>query len=96
MQNSISDNHYTTFAQQFSGKQTSELVDIFNGQTRHHGWVGMRAYHDRALIDEFRRRGIDVSAVSDGQSISFAHAVRYDEDARRLVIDSDNRREKGA
>ena len=23
------------------------------------GWVGMRAYHDQALIDEFQRRGLD-------------------------------------
>ena len=25
----------------------------------------MRAYHDQALIDEFQRRGIDVSAIYD-------------------------------
>ena len=34
----------------------------------------MRAYHDQALIDEFRRRGIDAAAVSDGRCISFAQA----------------------
>ena len=38
----------------------------------------MRAYHDQALIDEFQRRGIDVSAVYDGKAISFAHPVNYD------------------
>jgi hypothetical protein len=49
----------------------------------------MRAYHDQALIDEFLRRGIDVSAIYEGlrigdetsgigKVISFAHPVRYD------------------
>lgn len=34
------------------------------------GWVGMRAYHDQALIDEFQRRGLEVSPVYDGKAIS--------------------------
>lgn len=46
----------------------------------------MRAYHDQALIDEFRRRGIDVSAIYDGKSISFAHSVRYDIADNRFVV----------
>jgi hypothetical protein len=45
----------------------------------------MRAYHDQALIDEFQRRGIDVSAVYDGKAISFAHPVGYDIDDNRLA-----------
>jgi hypothetical protein len=46
----------------------------------------MRAYYDQALIDEFQRRGIDVSAVYDGKAISFAHHVRYDIADDRLAI----------
>jgi hypothetical protein len=46
----------------------------------------MRAYHDQALIDEFKRRGIDVSAVYDGKTITFAHPVRYDIADNRLAI----------
>ena len=45
----------------------------------------MRAYHDQALLDEFQRRGIDTSAVSDGETISFAHPVRYDITENRLI-----------
>jgi hypothetical protein len=44
----------------------------------------MRAYHDQALIDEFQRRSIDVSAVYDGKVLSFAHSVRYDIADNRL------------
>jgi hypothetical protein len=46
----------------------------------------MRAYHDQALIDEFQRRGIDISAVYDGDNISFAHPVRYDMQGNKLII----------
>ena len=45
----------------------------------------MRAYHDQALIDEFQRRGIDVSAIYDGKSITFASPVRYDLPDNKLI-----------
>ena len=44
----------------------------------------MRAFHDRALIDEFIRRGIDVSCVHDGRSTWFNHHVRYNIDEHKL------------
>ncbi len=79
---------YIRYAMQFAGMQISELVTVFNRQTGHTGWTSMRAYHDQALLDEFRRRGIDVSAVSEGQSISFARPVQYDQEGNRLVVRS--------
>lgn len=45
----------------------------------------MRGYHDCALIDEFQRRGVDVSVVYNGKAISFAHSVRYDISDNQLV-----------
>ena len=55
--------YYTKYALQFADMQIPELVTVFNHQVGNTGWTGMRAYHDQALIDEFKRRGIDVSAV---------------------------------
>ena len=65
------------FALQFANMQIPELVTVFNHQVGCTGWTGMRAYHDQALIDEFLRRSIDVSAIYDGKVISFARPVRY-------------------
>ena len=45
----------------------------------------MRAYHDQALIDEFRRRGIDTTAVTGRNTISFAHPIRYDLPDNKLI-----------
>ena len=74
------------YALQFADMQILELVTAFNHQVGNTGWTGMRAYHDQALIDEFKRRGIDVSTVYDGKAISFAHPVRYDIADNRLTI----------
>ena len=60
---------YTKYALQFADMQIPELVTVFNHQVGNTGWTGMRAYHDQALIDEFQRRGIDVSAVYAGKAI---------------------------
>ena len=78
--------YYTKYALQFADMQIPELVTVFNHQVGNTGWTGMRAYHDQALIDEFQHRGIDVSAVFDGKTISFAHPVSYDIADNRLVI----------
>ena len=73
------------FALRFADMQIPELVTVFNRQIGNTGWTGMRAYHDQALIEEFQRRGIDVSTVYDGKTITFAHPVRYDIADNRLA-----------
>ena len=77
--------YYTKYALQFADMQIPELVNIFNSQVQNRGWSSMRAYHDQALIDEFQRRGIDITAVSDGKTTSFAHSVRYDLPDNKLI-----------
>ncbi len=82
MQNHI---YYIKFALRFADMQIPELVAVFNSNVQNKGWSSMRAYHDQALIDEFNNRGIDVSAVSDGKSVSFGHHVGYDLENNKLV-----------
>ena len=67
--------YYTKYALQFADMQIPELVTVFNRQVGNTGWTGMRAYHDQALIVSFQRPRIDVSAVYDGKTISFAHPI---------------------
>ena len=78
--------YYIRYALQFADVQITELVHIFNRQFGNRGWSSMRGYHDQALLDEFARRGIDASAVSDGRTISFSHPIRYDLTTNRLVL----------
>jgi citrate lyase alpha subunit len=77
--------YYTKFALRFADMQISELVSVFNSQVQSRAWSSMRAYHDRALIDEFQNRGIDISAIKDGNTTSFAHHIRCDIENNSLV-----------
>ena len=78
--------YYKEYALQFADMQISELVTVFNCQVGNAGWTAMRAYHDQALIDEFLHRGIDVSAVYDGKTISFTRSIGYDIETNCLVV----------
>ncbi len=74
------------FAARFAAASLSSLVDSFNDQVGLRSWSSARAAHDQALTAELVARGIDVSAVDDGHSTSFAHKVRLDKSSKKLVI----------
>ena len=80
----MNNSFYNDFALRFAACTLTSLVETFNGQVGNRGFNSMRAAHDRALIDELVRRGIDVSAVFNGTVISFAHHVGLDNNS--LVI----------
>lgn len=75
---------YNEFAARFAASTLTSLVESFNSQVGNRGFTSARAAHNKALIDEFVRRGIDVSAVYDGTATSYAHHVELDNN--RLVI----------
>jgi len=77
--------YYIKYALQFADMQIPELVNTFNQQVQSRAWSFMRSYHDKALLDEFQRRGIDTSVVSDGKAICFAHPICYDLPNNSLV-----------
>ena len=80
----IMEDSLSQYAARFAAASLTSLVDSFNSQVGNRGWTSARACHDTALIREFKRRGIDVSSVSHGNSISFAHHVQLT--GNRLVI----------
>lgn len=80
----INNSFYNDFAARFAACTLTSLVETFNSQVGKHGFNSMRAAHDQALIDELVRRGVDVSAVFDGTTLSFANHVELDNNS--LVI----------
>ena len=81
MNNSI----FNDFVARFATASITSLVESFNRQVGNRGFTSARAAHDVALIRELIRRGIDVSAVSDGKCISFAHHVVLDHNRLTIV-----------
>lgn len=80
----MNNSFYNEFAARFAASTLTSLVESFNSQVGNRGFTSARAAHNKALIDEFVRRGIDVSAVYDGTATSFAHHVELDNNS--LVI----------
>ena len=78
--------YYQEYAAHFSAASNQSLVESFNREVGNNGWVSMRACCIAALIDEFRSRGIDISAVSNGRSTDFNHHVRLDVTGNRLIL----------
>ena len=72
MNNSI----FNDFVARFATASITSLVESFNRQVGNRGFTSARAAHDVALIRELVRRGIDVSAVYDGNGISFTKRVK--------------------
>ena len=77
--------YYIKYALQFADMQIPELVNTFNQEVKSRAWSSMRAYHDKALLDEFQHRGVNTSVVYDGKTINFAHPVRYDLPNNKLI-----------
>lgn len=67
-------------------QSTEALVDQFNALVGKRCWASARAAHDAALIDTLIAKGVDVSAVYDGESISFREHVVLNEDLNKLFV----------
>ena len=67
-------------------QSTESLVEQFNAQVGKRCWASARAANDTALIDTLIDRGVDVSAVYDGKSISFSKNVILNENINKLYI----------
>lgn len=86
METKISNSDFTA---RFLTASIQELVDIFNQSVGNRGWTSIRAVHDQLLIQEFMRRGIDISAIHEGNTTSFTNKVVYDETQQKLLIAED-------
>ena len=67
-------------------QSTESLVELFNAHVGKRCWASARAANDTALIDTLIDRGVDVSVVYDGKSISFSKNVILNENINKLYI----------
>ncbi len=81
-----SSNMYNDFKNRLKQKGTESLVEQFNAQIGKRYWASARAAHDTTLIQTLINRGVDVSAVYDGESISFKEHVVLKEDLNKLFL----------
>ena len=77
---------YKFYLVRLSSTPVSQLVQYFNKIVGSNTWTSERAAYDTALIDALIYKGIDVSAVYDGTTISFKHKISYDPTQTRLSL----------
>ena len=76
---------YKFHVARLSSMPVFQLVEYFNREVGSRGWTSERGAFDAALIDALINKGIDVSAVYDGTSISFKHKVSLVSDSKTLI-----------
>ena len=67
-------------------KSVSALISEFNRQVGRNAWTSIRGLHDSVLIDTLIAKGIDVSAIYDGVTISFARKIKLNDDKTRVIL----------
>ena len=77
---------YRNIKNSMNHQSTEVLVEQFNAHVGNRCWASARAAHDTALIDTLIDRGVDVSAVYDGECISFKEHVVLNEDLNKLFL----------
>ena len=63
-----------------------DLISEFNALVGKRYWCAARAAHDTALIDTLIKKGVDVSAIYDGKTISFARKVVLNPDKTKVLF----------
>ena len=76
---------YKFHVARLSSTPVSQLIEYFNREVGTRAWTSERGAFDTALIDALINKGIDVSAVYDGSSISFKRKVSLNAESKMLI-----------
>ena len=77
---------YQSIKNTIAKMDVESLISEFNALVGKRYWCSARAAHDAALIDTLIKKGVDVSAIYDGTSISFARHIVLNEDKTRIIF----------
>lgn len=78
--------NYQEIKDNLAKMSVDELVEQFNALVGKNAWTSARATHDTAIVDILIRKGVDVSAVYDGTSISFQSKITLNEDKTKVLV----------
>lgn len=77
---------YQSIKNAIAKMDVESLISEFNALVGKRYWCSARAAHDAALINTLIKKGVDVSAIYDGTSISFARKIALSEDKTRIMF----------
>ena len=82
----VTQEYYEELKASMAKKSVSALISEFNRQVGSNAWTSIRGLHDSVLIDTLIAKGIDVSAIYDGVTISFARKIALNADKTKVVF----------
>ena len=81
----VTKEYYDELKESMAKQSIESLIDEFNSQVGSTAWTSIRGLHDSVLIDTLIAKGIDVSAIYDGVSISFNRKVKLNGNKLELL-----------
>ena len=82
----VTHEYFVELKESMAKRSIKSLINEFNSQVGRRAWTSIRGVHDSILIDTLIEKGVDVSAVYDGVTISFKKRVALNEDLKKLYV----------
>ena len=82
----VTKEYFDELQEEMASRSVESLVEEFNQQVGNTGWTSIRGLHDSVLIDTLIAKGVDVSAVYDGVTISFKRKIKLNDDKTRVIF----------
>ena len=82
----VTKEYFDELQEEMASRSVEELVEEFNQQVGRRSWTSIRGLHDSVLIDTLIAKGVDVSAVYDGVTISFKRKIMLNDDKTRVTF----------
>ena len=82
----VTEKYYNELKENMSQRSAESLIAEFNQQVGSRAWTSIRGLHDSVLVDTLIAKGIDMSAVYDGVTITFSKKIKLNEDKNKVVF----------
>lgn len=82
----VTKEYFDELQEEMASRSVESLVEEFNQQVGRRSWTSIRGLHDSVLIDTLIAKGVDVSAVYDGVTISFKRKIKLNDDKTRVTF----------
>ena len=80
----VTKEYFDELTESMAKRSVESLVAEFNKQVGSRAWTSIRGLHDSVLIDTLIAKGVDVSAVHDGVTISFKRKIKLNADKNKV------------
>ena len=82
----VTKEYFDELHEEMANRSVESLIEDFNQQVGRRSWTSIRGLHDSVLIDTLIAKGVDVSAVYDGVTISFKRIITLNKDLNKVIV----------